>query len=144
MPSTLSKMGLKVVGKLPPDWILFYLRMSPRQKWALLGSLPLAGLLAILKKYAWTKNKKHRRRSHSQSQNQNKNGTTNPNRKPRVGVNLEFFKQMKFLLKLMIPSLWSKQIGILLSHTGILMARTFLSIYVAKLEGKIVKEIVER
>ena len=44
----------------------------------------------------------------------------------------------------MIPGLWCKESGLLLVHTLSLAARTFLSIYVASLEGHIVKHIVRR
>ena len=42
----------------------------------------------------------------------------------------------------MIPSLWSVEAGILSVHTLVLVTRTFLSIYVARLEGTMVKHIV--
>ena len=44
----------------------------------------------------------------------------------------------------MVPSLWSIEAGLLSLHTITLVARTFLSIYVATLEGKMVKFIVRR
>ena len=40
----------------------------------------------------------------------------------------------------MVPSLWSIEAGLLSLHTLTLIARTFLSIYVATLEGKMVKK----
>ena len=43
---------------------------------------------------------------------------------------------------MMIPSLWSVEAGILSVHTLVLVTRTFLSIYVARLEGTMVKHIV--
>lgn len=44
----------------------------------------------------------------------------------------------------MIPSIWSIEAGLLSLHTLTLVARAFLSIYVATLEGKMVKFIVRR
>ena len=50
-------------------------------------------------------------------------------------VNREFIARLKKLLKVMIPGLWTIEAGILSLHTVSLVIRTFLSIYVAKLEG---------
>lgn len=55
-----------------------------------------------------------------------------------------FYKQLRYLLKIIIPSVWSREFGILVLHTGTLFARTFLSIYVATLDGRIVQTIVKR
>lgn len=59
-------------------------------------------------------------------------------------VNKEFFRQLRELIKIIIPSAVSKEAGILYLHTISLIARTFLSIYVAKLEGRVVKHIVRK
>ena len=48
------------------------------------------------------------------------------------------------LLKIMIPSIWSVEAGLLSLHTLTLVVRTFLSIYVATLEGRMVKYIVRK
>jgi hypothetical protein len=56
----------------------------------------------------------------------------------------EFFQRLRKMLKIMIPSVWSIEAGLLSLHTVTLMIRTFLSIYVATLEGKMVKFIVRR
>jgi len=45
-------------------------------------------------------------------------------------------------MQIMIPGVWSAEAGLLSLHTLVLVARTFLSIYVASLEGKMVKHIV--
>ncbi|GMS96468.1 hypothetical protein PENTCL1PPCAC_18643 [Pristionchus entomophagus] len=55
-----------------------------------------------------------------------------------------FLKQFRVLLKIMIPSLFSKEVGIIAIHSLILICRTFLTIYVAALEGKMVKCIVQK
>ncbi|KAK8725030.1 hypothetical protein OTU49_011036 [Cherax quadricarinatus] len=59
-------------------------------------------------------------------------------------VNREFLVQLKKLLKVIIPGLWSRSALILLLHTITLITRTFLSIYVAQLEGRVVKYIVRK
>lgn len=65
-------------------------------------------------------------------------------KKPSPGVNAEFFKQILELGKILFPKLVSKELGLLSLHSVALISRTFLSIYVASLDGKIVKTIVEK
>ncbi|XP_030296634.1 ATP-binding cassette, sub-family D (ALD), member 2 [Sparus aurata] len=65
-------------------------------------------------------------------------------RKTSPGVNAEFFKQILELAKILFPRLVSKELGLLSLHSVALISRTFLSIYVASLDGKIVKTIVEK
>ena len=59
-------------------------------------------------------------------------------------VNKQFFKELLELLRILIPGFWSKENAILTAHTCSLVIRTFLSIYVAKLDGKITKTIVQK
>ncbi|KAG8005714.1 ATP-binding cassette sub-family D member 2 [Nibea albiflora] len=65
-------------------------------------------------------------------------------KKASPGVNAEFFKQILELGKILFPKLVSKELGLLSLHSVALISRTFLSIYVASLDGKIVKTIVEK
>ena len=65
-------------------------------------------------------------------------------KKGSIHVNKAFFRQLKQLLKIIIPGLWSKEFLLLSLHTLTLISRTFLSIYVATLDGKIVKTIVQK
>lgn len=67
-----------------------------------------------------------------------------PSKKRSPGVNKEFFLQVQKLVKIMIPGLWTVEVGLLSLHTMSLVTRTFLSIYVASLEGQIVKYIVRK
>ncbi|KAK9305840.1 hypothetical protein QLX08_003338 [Tetragonisca angustula] len=64
--------------------------------------------------------------------------------KPSVGLDREFVKQLIELLKIMVPGWRTREAGLLTCATLTLLARTFLSIYVATLEGQIVKRIVLR
>ncbi|KAG5878943.1 hypothetical protein JTB14_030919 [Gonioctena quinquepunctata] len=59
-------------------------------------------------------------------------------------LNLAFILQFIKLVRIMIPSLFCTEIALLGSHTMFLFLRTFLSIYVANLEGAIVKYIVRK
>ncbi len=65
-------------------------------------------------------------------------------KKTAIAVNKQFFEQLKHLVKILIPNIWSKEFGLLILHTGTLVCRTFLSIYVAQLDGRIVKTIVQK
>ncbi|XP_017056779.1 LOW QUALITY PROTEIN: ATP-binding cassette sub-family D member [Drosophila ficusphila] len=60
------------------------------------------------------------------------------------GLNKEFLKQLKMLAKIMIPQTLCYETGLLSVHTFCLISRTFLSIYVAALEGALVKFIVRK
>lgn len=58
-------------------------------------------------------------------------------------LNKEFLRQLLKLLRISIPSVWTEEFGLLVVHTASLVSRTFLSIYVAQLDGRLVKSIVE-
>ncbi|VDM62777.1 unnamed protein product [Angiostrongylus costaricensis] len=65
-------------------------------------------------------------------------------KKKRRAFDPLFFRQLIVLLKIMVPGLFTKEAGIIATHSLILVCRTFLSIYVAGLEGRIVKAIVQK
>uniref|UniRef100_A0AC35U787 ABC transporter domain-containing protein n=1 Tax=Rhabditophanes sp. KR3021 TaxID=114890 RepID=A0AC35U787_9BILA len=54
-----------------------------------------------------------------------------------------FKKQLIYLLKIMVPKVMCKQTAVIAIHSFILMIRTFITIYVAALEGSMVKSIVQ-
>ncbi|CAH0731701.1 unnamed protein product, partial [Brenthis ino] len=60
------------------------------------------------------------------------------------GLNLEFLRQLISLARIMVPGFRSHEVALLATHTVCLFTRTFLSIYVAHLEGSIVKHIVQK
>ncbi|XP_042533688.1 ATP-binding cassette sub-family D member 2 isoform X2 [Dipodomys spectabilis] len=64
--------------------------------------------------------------------------------KPAPGLNADFCRQLLQLRKILFPKLVSTETGWLCLHSVALISRTFLSIYVARLDGKIVKSIVEK
>lgn len=64
--------------------------------------------------------------------------------KNRIGLNWAFLLQLKRLIEIMIPKLWCRETTILGVHTMCLLSRTFLSFYVASVEGSIVKYIVRK
>lgn len=75
-------------------------------------------------------------------------GTTSEVRKPeqkkkRVELNREFFRNLLRLLRICIPGIRSKELRLLISHSVFLVARTLLSLYVAELDGKVVSALVK-
>lgn len=64
--------------------------------------------------------------------------------KSSLGLDRQFVKQLIALLKIMVPGWRTREAGLLTCATLILLTRTFLSVYVATLEGQIVKRIVLR
>ena len=59
-------------------------------------------------------------------------------------LNKQFFHQIRELLKILIPSVRSDSFLILITHLTTLITRTFLVIYIAHLDGAIVKSLVQR
>ncbi|CAD6198598.1 unnamed protein product [Caenorhabditis auriculariae] len=65
-------------------------------------------------------------------------------KKKGSGLDANFLKQLRVLLKIMIPRFFSRETGIIAMHSLILICRTFLTIYVAQLEGTMVQAIVQK
>ncbi|KAL7827866.1 hypothetical protein AOLI_G00310180 [Acnodon oligacanthus] len=59
-------------------------------------------------------------------------------------VNARFVRQILALVKIVFPRLLTRELALLGLHSAALVSRTFLSIYVAGLDGQIVKSIVEK
>ncbi|KAJ3116602.1 hypothetical protein HDU96_009261 [Phlyctochytrium bullatum] len=61
---------------------------------------------------------------------------------PRGEVDIVFFRRLIRILKIIIPGVTSKEFLLLNLFSGFLVARTFLSLYVAELDGSIVSALV--
>lgn len=65
-----------------------------------------------------------------------------PTAKRRVELDREFFRNLGRLLRICIPGLWSKESRLLFQHSFFLVTRTLLSLYIAKLDGQLVNNLV--
>ncbi|CAF0823163.1 unnamed protein product [Rotaria sordida] len=59
-------------------------------------------------------------------------------------INKQFFHQLQVIVRILIPRLRSDSFFLLIVHLTTLITRTFLSIYIAHLDGAIVKSLVQR
>ncbi|CAO3615135.1 unnamed protein product [Cunninghamella echinulata] len=64
-------------------------------------------------------------------------------KKKKVDVDMAFLKQIQRLLKIVMPGVKSKEFGMLVVHSGFLVFRTILSVYIASLDGRIVSALVQ-
>ena len=60
----------------------------------------------------------------------------------KVGVDKRFLMQFKYILRICIPSLRAPIVGIVVLHTIFLILRTYLTVVIARIDGKIVKDMV--
>ncbi|WFC95555.1 ATP-binding cassette long-chain fatty acid transporter pxa2 [Malassezia brasiliensis] len=106
-----------------------------------------AGLLAgIAAMFAPRKSKRQGSGSNANagavSKRKGRGGKQGGSAPPRVAIDHLFFKRLRFLLRLLFPSWHSKETGLLVSFTVILIIRTVLSLVVADLDGRIVASLV--
>lgn len=120
LTNSLRSKILNALAPLAPKLYTLYLFLERRQRPLSIGGL----LFFILYIYRSSKQKSEKAKK-------------NPNRKP-------FWPQLKKLLPIVLPGLYSKEAFLLFVHTGFLVSRTFLSIYVAQLDGTMVKALVDR
>ncbi|KAF8349790.1 ABC transporter transmembrane region 2-domain-containing protein [Amanita rubescens] len=60
----------------------------------------------------------------------------------RVAVDAVFYQRLSRILRIVIPSIRSKEAMLLVMHSSLLIFRTAISLYVAALDGKIVASLV--
>lgn len=62
----------------------------------------------------------------------------------RLGVNKRFWKMLAAVLRIAFPSKTGKEAFLLVLHTFFLVLRTILSVMVARLDGRIVRDLVNK
>ncbi|GAA5981101.1 hypothetical protein JCM5350_007154 [Sporobolomyces pararoseus] len=60
----------------------------------------------------------------------------------KVRVNKEFFRQLSAIFRIIVPRWSSKEVWLIGAHTTFLLLRTYLSLLVAQLDGKLVGDLV--
>lgn len=60
----------------------------------------------------------------------------------KVGVNKEFRRQLTSIAAILFPNWHTKEAGLLVLHSIFLILRTYLSVVVARLDGRIVRDLV--
>nr|QUF59458.1 ATP-binding cassette transporter Abcd2 [Brachionus angularis] len=117
-----------------------YENQSRFRKFLIKSGLSITILISLIKlvKFIKSKFKPKQKRSGLALKAKDDKKNLNP------GLNKQFFQELSYLIKIMFPKLISKQSIILCMHTLTLICRTFLSIYVARLEGLLVRNIVQK
>lgn len=64
-------------------------------------------------------------------------------KRKKVELNLEFFRSLLRLLRIVVPGWRSKETRLLISHSFFLVVRTLISVKVAAMDGAIVKALVK-
>jgi ABC-type uncharacterized transport system fused permease/ATPase subunit len=70
--------------------------------------------------------------------------TNIPSSSSAIAVDKRFLNQLLVIIRILIPRVQSDSFLLLVTHLTTLISRTFLSIYIARLDGAIVKSLVQR
>lgn len=104
----------------------------------------ILSIIAITYYIQQRNNKKLKSKLKNVATNNTSNDSMDPNKPKRVAVDRLFLRRLQRLLQIVLPGYRSREFMLLCMHTSFLVSRTMLSIYVAKLDGSIVKSIVDR
>ncbi|KAI8994960.1 ABC transporter transmembrane region 2-domain-containing protein [Pilobolus umbonatus] len=137
MPNVFSKLiwqewGLSITPHIS-QWAKSYMRNRTTIKRSVMLLLLLRSILSI--KQLITAFKKSNNTVNSQ-------GVQERKRNKKVEVNMTFFKQLHKVLQIVMPGVRSKEFWLLIVHSGFLVFRTLLSVYIASLDGRIVSALV--
>ena len=77
-------------------------------------------------------------------ENKNAAGSSNANKKSRGNVDKVFWQRLSRLTKIVLPSYKSREARYIYLLTILLVARTLMSIWLADVNGKVVKAIVNK
>ena len=62
----------------------------------------------------------------------------------KPGLNLAFVHQFRSLMSIMVPRWRCKESGLLASHAAVLLCRTYMSLVIADLDGRIARDLIAR
>ena len=136
-------MGARLSKEKIPDeakeafWTIY---RKNRKSWIL--SLLLAG--GGLSYFALSKTVGHAEQKQKEYIQKYKQSKNNRRKRIKTAVDKQFISDLKILLKIAIPSIWSKEVLYMLVLAFFLVVRTILSIRIADVNGTIVKAIVRR
>jgi hypothetical protein len=139
---------LEMEGSLFPPAVSQWLLQTLAKGQASLQQMPRAKRLSLLASgsavayYLWRASTRSSSIATQPSKEPKTKAPATPKKEPRVGVNKRFYKQISYILKICIPNWRSKTLGILALHTAFLVLRTYLSVVVARLDGRLVKDLV--
>ncbi|KAG8821139.1 hypothetical protein FRC18_011428, partial [Serendipita sp. 400] len=88
------------------------------------------------------KNAGQGRSSSRRSKKGEANAAGDPSKPKRVQIDALFYQRLKALLRIVIPGIRSREAMLLVMHSSLLVFRTAISIYVAKLDGRVVGSLV--
>ncbi|KAJ3373461.1 hypothetical protein HDU91_000076 [Kappamyces sp. JEL0680] len=115
--------------------------MEPKQR--VISAVPKVAMGLTLAYFVLSRFRRQKGLPKRPAEEEDKSGPIKINKNVlKVGVDKRFWKQLKYIMAICIPSWKSGTIGILTLHTAFLVLRTYLTVVVARIDGRLVKELV--